>query len=159
MKRGLLTFTLLLSLAQATRASDFAISPNASNCNLQSPPSGSGDVQGDEPEFDLKVFPRYRDFSLKYTGCQTSWFKRDDGWHRFSVAYFERGKPATFIIPAVVAEQATDMVCRYRGKKLVADDAHECPSSTDVILLSMPSGCIERIRSGDKPEAGECPDE
>jgi hypothetical protein len=114
---------------------------------------------GDEKEFDLRVFPRQRDFPPQYTGCQVSWVNAKDRWQPFSVGYFERGKPVVFFGAAAAAGRKTDLVCRYHHGKLVSGVDEDCPEASQIALQSMPAGCLERIRSGNGSHPPECRDE
>jgi hypothetical protein len=149
----------LLMFAAGTNSTDSGIPSTAPNCSLQAPPSQSGEVEGDEKEFDLRVFPRQRDFPTRYTGCQVSWSNANGRWQLFAVAYFEAGKPVVFFGPSAAAGRKTDLVCRYHRGKLVAGDDKDCPDASQIVLASMPAGCLERIRSGTRPKPPECEDE
>jgi hypothetical protein len=106
----------------------------------------------------LKVFPRYKEFPRRYTGCQISWIVVNDHWQEYAVAYFEKGKLVMFFGPAAMAGRKDDLLCRYRGTTLVAGPSDECPGSSEIVLKSMPAGCAQRIRSERTPPP-ECRDE
>ena len=125
----------------------------APNCSLLAPPSNSGDALGDEPEFDLKVFPRLGDFPRNYTGCQVIWRQVGTKWALFAVAYFEKGKPVVFFGPGA-ADSGGDLNCRYRGRRLASGSDDECPDAEGVALHSMPAGCAKQWRS--RAAAPEC---
>src|SRR5215813_336992 len=135
---GLLRFALVLFAAASPPAASPAV-PSGPNCDLQAPPPNSGEVMGDEQEFDLKVYPRYKDFPSQYTGCQISWVSVHDRWQQFSMAYFENGRPVLLLGPGALGGRKAELVCRYHGKKLVAGTYDECPESAGVVLKSMPS--------------------
>ena len=128
------------------------------NCDLASPPTEAGDAMGEESKWDLKVFPRYGEFPIQYTGCQISWVNMNDQWQVFAVAYFERGKPVVFFGPATMAGRKGDLVCRYHGRKLISGPADDCPETSGLVVKSMPAGCGLRIRSG-KARPPDCEDD
>ena len=150
-----LTSMLLVS---GGRLATSEIPTNSPNCNLQSPPPDSGDAMGDEPEFDLKVFPRLVSFPAHYTGCQLSWRRQAQRWQLFSAAYFESGQPVILYGPSVLPGGKADLVCRYNGRKLVAGPPETCPEPSTIALHSMPGGCAQRVRSG-AHEPAECEDD
>src|SRR5262249_4038105 len=117
--------------------------------DIASPPSAAGDVLSDIADRDLKVFPRFKDLPARYTGCQISWVSVHDHWQRYAVAYLERGKPVAFFAPTIATGRKDDLVCRYRGHKIVAGSPADCPDPAVLLLNSMPAGCAKRIRSGE----------
>ena len=138
----------ILVLASAGASAKSLIPTNAPNCSLVSPPADAGEVMGEESKWDLRVFPRYRDFPKQYTGCQISWVSANDRWQQFAVAYFERGKPVLFFGPVAMTGRKDDLVCRYHGRKLISGPADDCPDSSGLVVKSMPPGCVQRTRSG-----------
>ena len=148
---------LILAVAAVLVSGD--IPSNAPNCNLQSPPPNSGEIQGETSALDLKVFPRRKDLQARYTGCQTSWIKSEGGWQRYSIAYLVRGKPVLLLAwpPADLGED--HLQCRYHDKKVVSGNEQDCPEVSEVVLPSMPAGCLQRLRSRKHPEPTECLDE
>jgi hypothetical protein len=143
-------FILLLGLVLANSSGSLSIPTDAPNCSLQSPPSDAGDVLGEEPEGDMKVFPRRTDFPRRYTGCQTSWYKTEAGWQQASIIYLERGKPVLFFLHAMFSVTDQDVRCRYNGKRVVSGNEGDCPDWSELILPSMLAGCARRVRESEE---------
>jgi hypothetical protein len=112
------------------------------NCALAAPPAGAGEVSNAETL--IKVYPRAADLSAAYAGCQSAWVGRGDRWTLVVRILFESGQPRAIWSPG---DPPGAPRCRYDGKGLVDGAPEQCPEPGQLILRSLPAGCVERSRS------------
>jgi hypothetical protein len=126
--------------------------PVGRNCNLPSPPRGSGE------EFShgatLKTFPRARDIGSNYTGCQITWAPEGRKWEILSVTQIDGGDPVRIWTPLNV--DTVPYSCTYKNGKVVTGNALNCVAAEYLIKQSMAPGCVAKLMKspGDWPK--EC---
>ena len=118
--------------------------PAGKNCNLQAPPKEAGE----EINHGVihKIYPRARDISKDYTGCQLLWMPDGKSWITIAVVAIERGYAAR-----IWSQYETDpnrLACRYKEGKVIQGDPQNCPAPEFLIIKSLPPGCVERIKGG-----------
>ena len=87
--------------------------PNGINCQLRSPPMSAGEIaSSDQP---WRVYPRTRNISPKYSGCQTVWApkREENGWDVVFITVVKNGQPVRHwpappspVIPTLVGSVA-----------------------------------------------------
>ena len=138
-------FTLLSTLADAADEGR----PTGQNCNLRVPPKNAGE------EFNhritLKIYPRARDISKTYTGCQTLWMPDEKQWRTIAVTAIENGYAVRIWSPDQT--DSARLSCRYKEGRIVRGDSQQCPAPEYLIIKSLAAGCVERIANA----AGKLP--
>ena len=158
MRRAIMGLAALLIAIAPARAQD-AIPANAQNCNLASPPDGSGVVVAGMRGKVFDVFPRKTDMPRDYTGCQVVWSIAFDpsgtqvlAFRRTVVFYFERG------LLVLAHTEPQEQTCRYRDGTSVLHPA-DCPAHDethpDVPLSSAPAACLDDIATH-QPDSKRC---
>jgi len=92
----------------------------------------------------LSCYPRVRDISTDYTGCQLLWMHDGKTWSTIAVVAIERGYAVR-----LWSQYETDparLGCRYKEGKVVQGDPQRCPAPDFLIVKSLPPGCVERIK-------------
>lgn len=121
--------------------------PVGTNCNLKSPPENAG-----EDAFHgitMKIYPRAKDISSKYSGCQVMWVPDGGKWHIARLVAIEGGDPVRIWTPD---KSAGTGACRYKNGKVVKGDPNKCGPTTYLIAKSLPAGCMERTaKAGQRP--------
>jgi|SRR5450755_660121 len=114
--------------------------PKGRNCDLAEPPTSSGEdtLHG----ATLKIFPRARDISKGYTGCQVMWVPDGTKWLVLSLTYIEKGSAVRIWFPLMPNHEAH--VCRYRNGRVIAGNKDDCPMAEFLIHESMDVGCVQR---------------
>jgi len=137
-----------MSLLPASGSTPFPA--DAPNCNLATPPSTAGEIlnHGDVS----KVFPRLPDISKKYTGCQVLWLPIENRLVLAGFVYFERGKPVVLHSPG--GGDMAELVCRYKGKRLIDGPPDRCPAADELGVPSMPAGCADKLVASDEVVPG-----
>lgn len=112
--------------------------PTGVNCDLKEPPASAGE------EFNhgltLRVFPRAKDISKIYSGCQVVWVPQADGTQVLSVTVIQRGHAVRVWSPHET--NAAKLACRYRDGRLVRGTQDKCPFPESLIVKSMAPGCV-----------------
>lgn len=112
------------------------------NCALPAPPAGAGEVSNAETL--IKVYPRAADIRTTYSGCQSAWVGKGERWTLVARILFESGQPRAVWAPG---DPPGAPRCRYDGHRLVEGADDQCPDPHQLILRSLPAGCVERSRS------------
>ena len=115
--------------------------PVGANCNLSVPPAASGELMNHG--IAIKVFPRARDISANYSGCQMLWAPDEKAqWNLLLVVYIEGGSP---VRPWTLQEPTGELsACRYIRGELVAGEERNCGPARSWLKNSMDPGCVER---------------
>src|SRR5260221_10147600 len=132
-----LVLALLLISCATVAAQDGK--PTGPNCNLKTPPPESGEdaLHG----ITLKFFPRAKDISKKYNGCQVMWVPHDGEWHVASIVAIENGYAVRIWNPE---KTGTARLCRYKEGKIVRGDPKKRAVPHSLIVKTLPPGCVER---------------
>jgi hypothetical protein len=121
--------------------------PVGTNCTLKVPPADAG-----EDAFHgitMKIYPRAKDISNKYSGCQIMWIPHDGKWHVSSIVAIERGDAVRVWTPD---KSDKTRACRYKEGKVVKGDPQKCAATQFLIAKSLPAGCVERTgAAGERP--------
>lgn len=117
--------------------------PQGENCALTAPPAAAGE------EFNhglvLRIYPRARDISAKYTGCQIRWAPDGSKWVTVSVVAIERGGAVRVWSPD--QSQTELLACRYKAGRVVTGHPDNCPAPQFLIAKSVAPGCVEKLRA------------
>jgi len=138
--RLLLTILLLLQTTIAF-ASDLD-RPKGHNCELTAPPANSGE------EFNhgitLKIYPRAKNISTDYSGCQIVWAPIEKRWSEVIVVSIQAGDPVRLWSPDKSDPVRTS--CIYKKGKVIRGDAEHCAAAEFLIVRSLAPGCVEKIK-------------
>jgi hypothetical protein len=115
--------------------------PIGANCRLSAPPADAG--ESPDHGVAIRIYPRARDISSSYTGCQTLWAPQKEAWVRISVTELVKGDPIRVWTPAGVDDAMN--ACRYEKGKTVSGDARSCPAPAFLIQQSFPPGCTAKL--------------
>jgi len=130
------------------------IPKSAGNCNILQPPKAAGDsvLNGRL----MKIFPRRKDMSANYTGCQTLWLdiQRMHKLEKILVLYFENGE----IKVQQHTEAGKTFSCRYYAGSLLPNSKIECSEKSIGALSSQPAGCTKYSLRHEKQNAVNCDD-
>ena len=122
--------------------------PKGENCNLQAPPSSAGEEGGHG--FVLLVYPRTKDISPDYSGCQSVFSVSTNQETRLAwVVEVMKGDPIRMWTPEANAKDV--QTCRYKAGRLLRGNADTCPKAESLLMPSQPAGCF--TKSG---EAVQC---
>lgn len=117
--------------------------PQGENCALAAPPATAGE------EFShglvLRIYPRARDISSKYTGCQIRWAPDGSKWVMVSVVAIENGDAVRVWSPD--QSHAELQSCRYKGGRVVAGNPESCAAPQFLIAKSVAPGCVAKMRA------------
>lgn len=117
--------------------------PQGENCALAAPPAAAGE------EFNhglvLRIYPRARDISSKYTGCQIRWAPDGSKWATVSVVAIEHGGAVRVWSPD--QSQTELLACRYKDGRVIAGNPESCASPQFLIAKSVAPGCVEKLRA------------
>jgi hypothetical protein len=129
--------------------------PKGSNCNLESPPATSGEEA--HMGTKLLVYPRAKDITTTYTGCQSLWWTGPNQEVKLVLlVYVEAGFPVRTWANSPQDERGED--CRYKNGKTVSAKPEQCTESEYVLLKSLPSGCFKRIQEAMATKSPHPPD-
>ena len=115
--------------------------PTGQNCRLAVPPSDAG--ESPDHGVVLRVYPRARDISSRYSGCQTMWAPQAERWLKISVAEIVNGDPVRLWTSDDVGGAISS--CRYEKGKIVSGEAGACPAPAFLIQQSFPAGCASKL--------------
>jgi hypothetical protein len=115
--------------------------PTGKNCDLQLPPKDSGEDLNHK--VIQKIYPRAREISKDYTGCQILWIVDENSWITIAVVAIERGYAVRVWSP--YETDPAQLSCRYKEGQIIQGDAQRCPHPDFLIIKSLPPGCIEQI--------------
>jgi hypothetical protein len=121
---------------------EFQLRPEGANCQLKFPPATAG--ESSNHGVTLKIFPRRKDVTASYTGCQILWAPHEGEWKEVSVTAIESGY-AVRLWSAHLPDQEAYR-CRYLEATLVRGEPRVCPDPQALIVRSMAPGCAAKIR-------------
>jgi hypothetical protein len=119
------------------------------NCAVVAPPAGAGEVSNAETL--IKVYPRAADIGGDYAGCQSAWVGKGERWTLVARILFESGQPRAVWVPG---DPPGAPRCRYDAQGLAGGAPDQCPEPQQLILRSLPAGCVERSRSAGELASG-----
>ena len=151
MRRSLftsLTCVCALAPAIAVGAEDSGTArPNGKNCDLLTPPPDAGAETGHGVL--LHVFPRTKDVSRAYTGCQAVFITTAK--HPSQLAWLvelRSGDPVR--LWSADPKLRERLECRYERGKLIEGNRGTCAAGAPALLPSMPAGCAEKASKDDQ---------
>ena len=116
--------------------------PEGENCAIPIPPDNSGEEINHG--VTLKIYPRAKDIGGTYSGCQSLWAPDKNGWVVVAVSEYIDGYPVRLWSPHV--KDPERKACRYSEGKLVSGNRDKCPIPESLVIRSLPTGCVEKIR-------------
>jgi hypothetical protein len=116
--------------------------PQGKNCNLSTPPATAGEETNHG--VILRIFPRAKDITASYTGCQVLMAPNNQGWTVISLTEIIQGDPIR--VWSDYAQDESTHTCRYRKGKVVRGDANNCPSPQYILMQSLPAGCVRILQ-------------
>lgn len=130
--------------------------PEGANCQLKSPPAAAG--ESSNHGVTLKVFPRRKDITASYTGCQILWARYEGEWKEVSVTAIEGGYAVRLWSGHSLDQEPfrnqEPFRCRYLEGTVIRGDPRLCPDPQSLIVRSMAQGCVEKIREQGKAADG-----
>jgi hypothetical protein len=137
-----LVFLLSLSVPCMNAIAAQPERPVGLNCRLTTPPQSSGE------EFNhginLRIYPRARDITQTYSGCQIMFAPDAAKWVTVSIAEFKNGDPVRLWTPHGGNPELA--ACRYKNGQLISGVAATCPAPHLLIAKSLAPGCLKRIQ-------------
>jgi len=130
-----------LALAQAAPA-PVGDAPAGENCGLAAPPDKAGEEARDGVVH--LIFPRRRDISQSYVGCQQVFAPQGAGWTIAETVYIERGTILRSTYAATNDKPAGS--CRFENGKLAEGDRRACPTPRQLPFRTLPAGCFAEVR-------------
>ncbi len=116
--------------------------PEGINCRLTTPPPTAGE------EFShgvvLRVFPRARDITAEYSGCQITWMPDRTKWLVLSITELERGDPVRLWSPHSDDPRLT--ACRFKKGRVVSGNAEYCVAPQSLLKKSLAPGCVKKLQ-------------
>jgi len=90
----------------------------------------------------MKFYPRAKDISASYTGCQLAWLMQNGQWVTFSTRYYSAGKLRAFYGPQL--EGKATSVCLFENGKLSPESKGACPPFEEASrpAPSLAPGCV-----------------
>jgi len=131
--------SLVLAPSAPARADE---TPAGENCTLAVPPDNAGEEARDGVVH--RIFPRRRDLSNSYMGCQQVFAPQGDRWTVAETVYIERGTIVRSTYAATKNSPAGS--CRFEGGKLAEGDRRACPSPSQLPFRTLPAGCFAEVR-------------
>ena len=117
--------------------------PEGENCEISIPPANSGEEMNHGAT--LKIYPRAKDIGESYSGCQSLWAPNNGGWVAVAVSEYVNGDPVRLWSPHEIDPDRK--ACLYSKGKLVEGNNGKCPVPESLVIKSMPSGCVEKLRN------------
>jgi hypothetical protein len=146
-----LLFVCVFLLLSVTTEANAGIPPTGPNCNIEEPPSGSGEFDSsakaqnkyskDEVRF-TKAYPRLSDMPPDYTGCQSIWTYTGGTSPSVRRVYFLSGQVASIWPPH---EGRLEIICK------AGEDGREtgCIRLSRFLVVSFPADCYKTaIKTG-----------
>jgi hypothetical protein len=115
--------------------------PVGINCDLKVPPTLAGEEINHG--FVLRIYPRAKDISASYTGCQVLFHPDGDKWVVVTLTEVIAGDPVRIWSADDDSEMAA---CRFKNGKLVAGNPEKCPMPRFLLLRSLAPGCFVQTR-------------
>ena len=160
MIRSASLITILLALALPAHSGDSS-PPVGANCNLVSPPKDAGEKMNHG--IVLRVFPRAKDITASYTGCQALLAPDADKWSVVLLTEIVAGDPIRVWSPD--DSDLTEDNCRFKQGKVVEGNPDRCPMPEHLLIKSLAPGCVQIIRDAvakhgsGTPRPQECDDQ
>ena len=138
-----LPFAILILIS--THSVCATIPATAVNCNLREPPKLSGEVEflhGSE----LRVYPRAKTITPRYTGCQLAWIKDATRWQRVITVYIVDGDIRRVEI-INTEDRSQSSTCGFEKGKLTDGPIDFCgsvsaPTPEFLPMKSLAAGCL-----------------
>jgi len=148
---------IALSLLCVSVSTSAAGRPSGANCALVAPPSTAGEDFAHGAT--LRIYPRARDISEAYTGCQLLWLPNGKRWTIISSTEVVKGEPVRIWAPS--ESDSARFSCRYAHGAVVRGNAATCVAPEFLIHKSMAPSCVAKLQestsrggTGASPPAG-----
>lgn len=138
--RSLIFFVLLSSFWNAASAATSA--PQGMNCSLSVPPPDAGEVSAHGTI--LRVYPRAKDITLSYSGCQALFAPDGTKWTVVSLTEVIDGDPVR--VWSAEERGSALLTCRFKRGKVVQGNQNECPAPEFLLIKSMSAGCTRLVQ-------------
>src|SRR5262245_48288118 len=135
------TVAFLVAVASGSHAADNP-RPVGTNCTLASPPAEAGEESNHG--MVLRVYPRAKDISAQYSGCQAFFVEYGGKWVVLSLTEVAAGDPLRVWSEHDPNDAAFS--CRYSKGKVVQGNPDTCPAPQFLLVKSLPLGCVKLIR-------------
>jgi hypothetical protein len=137
-------FISFLAIGSVLQASE-SNRPIGINCAFSEPPPGAGEgwVHG----MTILIYPRAKDIVSGYTGCQTVFAEINGKWGIVLMIEVLNGDPIRIWSEDGAGE------CIFQNGKIIHGNPGDCPSPDDLLIKSMPSGCVKAKREAAKDHA------
>jgi len=119
--------------------------PEGNNCGMINPPSNAG--EDSHMYFGLaKVYPRAKNMSAEYSGCQIIWSNKGESLDSWSLAFkliYANGelvRSQTFL-----STDSEALECKYNSIELVSGKADDCYPLEQTPVVSMRPGCLKDL--------------
>ena len=125
----------------AVMAKSDALRPVGENCSIEIPPKSSGE---DAHMYGgvFKVYPRAKDISKNYSGCQIIWHGKEslENFSLFSIVKFEKGRLVRFWAPP--NGNSDTISCEYINGLPAPGGGRDCAKAEGFPVKSMRPGCL-----------------
>ena len=136
--RSISLLLLLFSFCDIASASNGV--PLGKNCNLSVPPSDAGEVS--THGVLLRVYPRAKDITESYSGCQALLAPDGDKWTVISLTEVIDGDPVR--VWWIDEQDSVLANCQFRNGRVVHGEPKDCPAPKSLLIRSVQSGCTGR---------------
>jgi hypothetical protein len=117
--------------------------PVGLNCDLRQPPKQAGEESNHG--VTLKIYPRAKDISAKYSGCQVMFAPNGKTWVVVSLTEVTNGDPIRVWSDDPSNEQTAN--CLYRKGKITRGDPDKCPAPEFILAKSLAPGCVKLLKN------------
>jgi hypothetical protein len=117
--------------------------PEGLNCDLIQPPKLAGEESNHG--VTLKIYPRAKDISTQYSGCQVMFAPNSKTWIVVSLTEVINGDPIRVWSDHPSNEQTAN--CLYRKGKIIRGDPDKCPMPEFILTKSLAPGCVKLLKS------------
>lgn len=139
----LLALVILLAASLQTHAAP-SPRPVGRHCDLPAPPETAGEELSHG--VTLRIFPRAKDITAGYSGCQAVFAPKDDRtWTLVSMTEVVDGDPVRVWWPD--QQDTARGACRYRHGRVVRGAVETCAAPEFLLLKSLAPGCIRQIQA------------
>lgn len=139
--RRLAYLLLLLMVAPPALAAEDE-RPKGTNCDFAGPPDSAGEETNHG--IILRIYPRARDITNAYSGCQVMWVPDGAKWVVISITEVVNGDPVRIWSPYSTTPERT--ACRYKNGRVVSGVAATCAAPEFLLAKSLAPGCVKKLR-------------
>jgi hypothetical protein len=118
--------------------------PVGKNCDLSVPPDTAGEVSTGHAAI-LLIFPRARDITANYDGCQAVWVQTREGTNFGWLVWIKSGEPVRMWSPDKEVN-AKYGGCFWQQGHLTKGSEAKCPPPSELIMKSLGPGCFSKTK-------------